>query len=285
MIALLTLIACGPRVPTAYDVSGEGPDWGDLRRQGVAVAPVVFVRDLPAPPLPEPPAPGRIEEGVQVEFLEEPTHLDPVRDAAFLRNDYVGNVRFGGGFVRTGDVALEVRARLIEFSAQDAYAELAGRWLADSVAAALSERDVPARPIDLRVVPPVEHVARRGLHPDDGRDDVNLPRTDLRPLPLPEDARAGAGAEPWVLVPYLRSYYTHNGGWFLGQQYGCMGGARIEATLVLYDVATGRPAWWMSALGRHLQPRRGQPSRAELDQYLLWAEDQVELAFREGLFR
>ena len=120
------------------------------------------------------------------------------------------------------------------------------------------------------------------MHPDDGTDNLNLPRLSLQAPPMP--AVQGVDGR-WLLVPYLRSYYTHNAGWFLGQQNGCMGGARVEAYLVLYDRESGGAVWSMSALGRHIEPHTGQPSRTELDQYLLWAEERVEDALDADLFR
>ncbi|MFZ5478652.1 MAG: hypothetical protein ACOZNI_17910 [Myxococcota bacterium] len=279
---ILLLVACAGGPPPIYDVKGEGPSWATLRRDGVAIAPVQVVKDLPAPPLPPQPPPGEIEDGLAIADLPPPTQLDPVRDAAFLRNDYVGNVRFGGGYLRTGDVALEVRARLMEFGQEDVYLQQATRWLAESVGDALAARGVEARP--LAAFPVVEPVRApfRGVHEDDGHDNLNLPRVRVAPAPVEPAALDGAA---WVLVPFLRAYYTHNGGWFIGQKYGCLGGARVEVMLALYEGESGRPVWWMEATGRHIQPMNGQPTRAELDQYLLWAEDQVEGALARGLLR
>lgn len=280
MGALVLLLGCAPQIPIVYDVESASVDLRALRHEGVAVAPVALVRDLPAPPLPPLPPPGAVEQGLDDPNLPVPTVLDPERDAAFLRNDYIGNVRFGGGYIRTGDVALEVRARLLEFSLQDELALQGAAWLQDAVGDALAEVGVPARPLAAFPAPPPLRQSVRGAHEDDGRDNLNLPRVSLRPGPLTPDA----AAPRWVLVPYLRAYYTHNGGWFLGQRYGCLAGARTEVLIVLYDAHAGVSAWSMRALGRHLG-HVGQASRAELDQYLLWAEDQVELALREGLFR
>lgn len=283
---VLLLTACAghrpPRPTVDATVSGAAPALRTLQADGVAVAPVVLVRDLPAPPLPPTVAPGRIEEQLVDPELGEPTPLDPERDAVFLRGDYVGNVRFGGGVLLAGDVGLQARARILEFGAEAEYGSLGAAWLADSVDRALDARGVPR---DVTAAPPdltVDRTPFRGLHEDDGRDNVNLPRMVLRPgrlAPMPDAPR------PWVLVPYLRVYYTHNGGWFLGQQYGTMAGARVEAIVALYDARTGAPVWWMDALGRHLDAATASPSTAQLDQYLLWAEDDVEAALDEGLFR
>jgi hypothetical protein len=225
-------------------------------------------------------APGVVEEQLENAALPAPTLLDPERDAAFLRGDYVGNVRFGGGVIRTGEVALNARARLLEFNQQDVDAAQGVAWLHDAVADALTARTVAYTPSTAPVQPTVERIPVRGMHPDDGTDNQNIPRSELRPGAIPADP---AAPTRYVLVPMLRQYYTHNGGWFIGQQYGCMAGARVEALVVLYDTHTGAPVWWMDAVGRHIDGDTATPSSAQLDQYLLWAEDDVELALAKEL--
>ena len=245
--------------------------------KALLVAPVVKVQDLPAPPIPPLGKPGEIEAQLVQENLPTPTILDPVQDAAFIRNAYIGNILFGGGLIRSGDVALEVRSRLIEFNQQAEDATQGTRWLHDTLAGVLDEKKVDWKPIDApNPVPVPEWVAFRGLHPEDGHDNVNIPRTNLRPT----DWTAAPPGD--VLIPYLRAYYTHNGGWFNGQQYGCLGGARVEVFLVLYH--NGRASWWMEGTGRYFG-NEGSPSRAELDQYLLYAEDQVEWQLEKQIFR
>jgi hypothetical protein len=276
------LLACQHRAVTAWE-TGEVPR-SELRVGTLAVAPVVLVSDVPAPPLPALTRPGVVEAQLADASLPAPTELDAVRDAPFLRNEFVGNVRFGGGFVRAGEVALEVRARLMEFSQHAGYAELGQRWLADTVEGLLYDRKLrgyPAPPLDPLL--PVERVPSRGVHSEDGHDNVNLPRTQLvaGDAPGPIDAM---GAD-YLLVPYLRSYTTHNGGWFIGQQYGCMAGARVEVLVALYDARTGEVRWSLGVLGRHLEPRQAQASTAEIDQYLLWAEDQAYRQLRKHFLR
>lgn len=272
MSLLLLLVACHKKPPVAWET-------GDPPRGTLAVTPVVRVADVPAPPLPALAPPTEIEAQLDDANLPAPTVLDPVADAAFLRNEFAGNVRFGGGFVRAGGVQLEVRGRLIEFTEQERYDAMGRAWLAETVGGLLDGAPAAPAPSD----PALDRVAVRGLHPDDGHDDVNLPRTSLvaRDLGHPLEA---AGAD-YVLVPYLRSYYTHNGGWFLGQEYGCMAGARVEVLLAVYDADTGAVVWSLAALGRTISARQGQPSRAEADQNLLWAEDEVEETLRKRLPR
>ncbi len=250
-----------------------------VRPATVMVSPVVVVSDVGGAPAVVIGAVTAVESLVGDDGQSPPTVLDPVEDAAFLRNELVGNIRFGGGFVRTGAVALETRARIIEAEPSDALRAQGTAWLTTATRAALYARHV----VNEAAVKPPENLALswlpvRGEDPEDGHDNLNLPRSHLVPVPL--DAVAMPGT--W-LVPYLRAYYTHNGGWFLGQRWGCMAGARVDAEVVLY--VDGKPVWWMEATGRSLDKRTAQATTAELDQHLLNAERQVEDALSKALFR
>jgi hypothetical protein len=294
VLLLLGLGACvRPEPIVTSGVQDRGLERA-VRHDGVAIAPVVLVRDLPAPPLPPSLATSAVEAELREgeEHLPTPTVLDPTspRDAAFLRDEYSGNIRFGGGFIRTGDVALEVRARLIELGLEEETTALGLRWLSEAVPRVLALDHVPVGAPAPALAPVPERRRFRGMHPEDGHDNVNLPRVDLVPTPvdlaaLAPDSRATLAAAHWVVVPYLRAYFTHNGGWFLGQTFGCTGGARVEALVVLYDMTTGRPAWWMNVTGRHIQSQVGQPTRAEMDQYLLWSEANAEDQLARGFLR
>lgn len=280
---LLGVAACAKHDPVVTSGPLDAEMIRAVRAEGVSIAPVVRMQDLRAPPLPVSAAVGQIEAGLLEgeAHLPPPSVLDPdnPRDAAFLRNEFFGNIRFGGGFVRTGDVALEVRARLIELGVDERYASDGSRWLADVIPSVLDATNVPVRAAAPGLSPVPERRRFRGLHPEDGHDNVNLPRTDLVPTEL---VPAESTGPRWVIVPYLRSYYTHNGGWFLGQAFGCTAGARVEALVVLYDTVSGRPAWSMPLVGRYIQPQKGQASTAEMDQYLLWAEDKAEAQLSRG---
>jgi hypothetical protein len=60
---------------------------------------------------------------------------------------------------------------------------------------------------------------RRGTDPADGTDNINLPRFDLEPAPVTDLSLLPAGVD-WVVAPTVVLYYSHNGGWFIGQRYG-----------------------------------------------------------------
>ncbi len=268
MLPAFMVLACA-HVPPGWSAEGALPAVSVLLGEGVGLAPVVFVMDLSAPHL-EVRGPSRLEESVQLAHLPPATVLDPNdrREGAFLRNEFVGNVRFGGGVVRTGEVALEVRARIVELGQDDAYRAQAARWLTGVAGAALADARIDAVPLTLDALPDVERVPFRGAHPLDGHDNLNLPRSSLRAGALP----ARAEGPRWGVVPVVRSYLSHNGGWFLGQEWGTSGGARLEAGIVVYDLRSGRPVKQVWATGRVVSEMDGQPSRARLDQYLLEAE-------------
>lgn len=60
---------------------------------------------------------------------------------------------------------------------------------------------------------------------------------------------------------------------------------RVEVLVVLYDQRSGQPAWWQVATVRYIQEMKAQPSRAEMDQYLLWAEDDIEEQLKRGCIK
>ncbi len=278
----ILLFACA-HGPVTHSVGDPKDVRRALRHEPVGLAPLIQVSSLPGPTPPPPSAPTELEINLEADtsYLVTPTVLDPSvpNIAAYLRNDYVGNVRFGGGLVRMGAEALEVRARIIELGFEEDRLALARPWLDATLAGLTDDLDVVAYTVSQPPVPTRQRV--RELDAYDGRDNVNLPRDELIPGPWLD----GPAAVRYVIVPYLRQYYTHNGGWFNGQQWGCMGGARVEVLLTLYDTQTGRAVWWQNVTGRHIQPQRGQPSRSELDQYRIWAENSAARQLEEGFLR
>ncbi|MBM4365651.1 MAG: hypothetical protein FJ102_05510 [Deltaproteobacteria bacterium] len=282
MTAFLLVIACAKLPETHHGLAYDGLD--KALAAGFVLSPSVVVADQPAPPLPPPHAPTEIEKHLLEgdAHLAPPTVLDPANPeiAAYLRNDFVGILRFGGGLVRMGETALEVRARLVEFHQGEELRKQGTAWL-DAVVASLLGAGLSPVAVRDADAPPVNRANARGANELDGRDNVNLPRVTISPAAM---APAAEGP-PYAVVPYLRAYYAHNGGWFIGQEWGCSGGARVEAMLVVYDRRTGQPAWWQVATGRHVEEMKAQPSRAQLDQYLLYAEAQVEESFERGFLR
>ena len=278
------MLACA-HAPQTHHAAHWKATRREIQRDGISVAPVQFIYALDAPALPPRQAPDAVERVLLPEdpAAEPPTSLDPrsSRDAAFLRNDFVGNIRLGGGFVRTGDVGMEVRSRLIELGQELAYEANAANW----IDALVGELGAPIHTDTLGtwIAPGPERLRFRGIHREDGRDDVNLPRANVRPAPLGA-VRPHANGKRWLLVPFVRSYYSHNAGWFIGQTWGTMAGARIEVLLTLYDLQEGQPVWWQVAEARTLS-RTGSPSTAALDGYLMAAEERIAKELRRGFLR
>lgn len=282
MTTFLFLLGCA-KPPVTFHGAGFDDLDRALRGATVEVATVVVVADQPAPPLPPLHEPTEIERRLLEgdAHLAPPTVLDPdvPEIASFLRNDFVGVLRFGGGLVRMGETTLEARARIIEFHQGAEMRAQGSAWLAETVADVTRGAGIVTRAAEGVAPPPVTRSSVRGSNELDGRDNLNLPRVAVAPQPMTP------GGDGYLVVPYLRSYYAHNGGWFVGQEWGCSGGARVEALVVVYDRASGQPAWWQVATGRHVEEMKAQPSRAQLDQFLLYAEDEVEEALRRGFLR
>jgi hypothetical protein len=177
----------------------------------------------------------------------------------------------------------QVRSVNVEFSEEPAYAEQIRLVVDQSFAALLDARGASWRALDQELrhaaVSP-RRVPLRGTGPFDGRDNQNLPRFDLQPqaidpASLPE-LPAGTQA---ILVPFIVHYYTHNGGWFVGQNVGCAAGARLRVLWSLHDASDGRVLTWGEVGVQHQQEYHYSPNKAELQDYQLV----VEAALRQHL--
>ena len=84
-------------------------------------------------------------------------------------------------------------------------------------------------------------------------------------------------------MPFVAHYYSHSGGWFIGQNDGCEAGARIRILWLLYDTQTGQLATWGDVSERHVQERMYSPSRAQREDYLMLVEAKVHEALKEQL--
>ncbi len=194
-------------------------------------------------------------------------------EASFRHGVYVGNVTMRGGFVTEEDpeYGLQVRAKEYSFSAQAQLAGTAADWSDQAFAELLQDGGVTYRRAPVQVPAPIRHRSR-GTHEADGTDNVNLPRFTLEPSPLAPGSAPGADQ---VLVPIVVSYYSHNGGWFLGQEYGCGMGARLRVLWALYDSASGAPIAWGEVDAREIDSRVASPSSAQLEDALLKVEATV----------
>lgn len=227
----------------------------------VALLPAVLLAELP----------GAIPEG----------------EDAFTAGVFVGNVVHSGGYIFDGDetgadAGLPVRSKSIELNAQDAYIRSVKAWTDARFSEALRETGLQVLPLGALppdALPTPTRAPRRGSDPQDGTDNVNLPRFDLSAAPWPEAPRHAAGADV-VLLPVVVLYYSHNGGWFVGQRMGCGSGARMRLFWAVYDGKTGAPLGWQDVEARHLDAYLMTPNKAQLEDHLIAVEERVGAELR-----
>lgn len=201
---------------------------------------------------------------------------------AFRRGIYVGNVIMRGGYVTEDDpeYGMQVRAKEYDFGSQAEHADTVRTWSDAAFAEMLQDGKVVYRRAEVSVPEP-RRARVRGSHPQDGTDNVNLPRFSLEPEPLAPNSVEGVDQ---VLVPLVVRYYSHNGGWFIGQEYGCGMGARLRVLWTLYDNASGAPIAWGEVDARELDNRVASPSSAQLEDALLSVEAAVAREIGKQLF-
>jgi hypothetical protein len=235
-------------------------------------------------PLAAPPASVGLVEPV---LLMQQQRLEPMD--AFRQGYYVGNIWFSGGFELMPDEDNQVRSVGVELKDQEAYADQVRQVVGDSFAQLLTEHDLSWQPVAgsiERALTNPRHVPVRGSGPFDGRDNQNLPRFELQPLPL----EAGELPElppgtSTLLVPIVVQYYTHNGGWFIGQGLGCPAGARLRVLWSLHDAGDGRVLTWGEVGVQHQQEYYYSPNAAELQDYQLIVEAELQSWLDEQLPR
>jgi hypothetical protein len=220
-------------------------------------------------------------------LLQQHERLEPME--AFHRGYYVGNIWFSGGFELLAEEDDQIRSVGVDLKDVEEYQTQAIQVVGDTFAALLSARALDWRPIDTsveRALQAPRWTPLRGTGPFDGRDNQNLPRFELQPLPL--DAGELPELPPGsatVLVPMVVHYYTHNGGWFVGQALGCAAGARMRVLWSLHDAGNGRVLTWGEVGVQHQQEYYYSPNSAELEDYQLIVEAELRAWLDEQLPR
>lgn len=221
-------------------------------------------------------------------LLEVPGAL---REGPFEDNLTVGHVQLSGGYIVSDtEMGMQYRSKEVEIRATDAYAEQARTWLDETVRAVLADegiRTVRIAALSPSGLPPPRRTEVRGSGPLDRRDNQNLPRFELTPQPLDAQMREALpdlqGAT-LLLVPMVVYYYSHNGGWFVGQTYGCAGGARVRVLWTLYDPQTGALLHWGDIEARHVDEYVSSPNSSQVDDYLIAVETELERQLGRHLF-
>jgi hypothetical protein len=191
---------------------------------------------------------------------------------ALYAGEYVGDIWFSGGFARMESLDNQVRSVGVELRNQDRYQEQACAWIDGVFASLLDAREIPWVPLSSALQPPRPlRTNIRGSGPLDGTDNQSLPRFDLRPLPLQSAPTLPAGTQA-VLVPIVVHYYSHNGGWFVGQEIGNPAGARIRVLWSLYG-SDGQVLTWGEVGTRHFEEFFYSPNQVQVQDYLIAAEE------------
>lgn len=189
----------------------------------------------------------------------------------FAQGEYVGDIWFSGGFSRLEELDNQVRSVSVELRHQEDYAAQSVAWLDATFASLLDARSISWHPLPEGLTPPRPlRTNIRGSGPLDGTDNQSLPRFDLRPLPLAAPPSLPSGTDA-VLVPMIVHYYSHNGGWFIGQSTGSAAGARIRVLWSLYG-DDGGVLTWGEVGNRYIEPYFYTPNQTQLQDYLIAVE-------------
>lgn len=199
--------------------------------------------------------------------VAEPMVLgDHVEGDRFRQNTLVGNYSFSGGYVtERDDTGMYNHSKEVVQGDGEAYRGHVRDWLATTLPAQAQVRRAP---------PPPRASPERGTSRHDGRDNQSLPRLRYTPVP------GGSFAEPTV-VPWVISYYSHNGGWFYGQEYGSGAGARVRVLLAAYDT-DGTVLGWIDVDGSRVAMRMFSPTGPQLQDMLIKLERRVGRKLRRG---
>lgn len=191
---------------------------------------------------------------------------------ALYAGEYVGDIWFSGGFSRMETLDNQVRSVDVELRRQDRYREQALAWVDGVFTSLLDARGLSWVPLQTPLqTPRPQRTDIRGSGPLDGSDNQSLPRFDLRPLPLQSPPMLPAGTQA-VLVPMLVHYYSHNGGWFVGQEIGNPAGARIRVLWTLFG-SEGQVLTWGEVGTRHFEDYFYSPNQVQVQDYLIAVEE------------
>ena len=207
---------------------------------------------------------------------------------------FVGNVVHSGGYVYAGvdgaegeadEAGLPVRSKEFTLNAEAEFEPLARSWLDAELFAAVSAVTTPQRlPAPSAPLPAPIRRVRRGTDPADGTDNINLPRFDLEPAPVTDLSLLPAGVD-WVVAPTVVLYYSHNGGWFIGQRMGTGSGARIRVFWTIYDTKTGGVVSYGDLEARSISPYVLTPNKGQLEDLLIQSEEKILKMMRGAVVR
>ncbi|MCK6524735.1 hypothetical protein L6R49_25300 [Myxococcota bacterium] len=257
---------------------------------GCAAKQDLFLRELPDAPKAEGKTVGLWPSTL---LFAQPGAVPEGMDS-FTAGLFVGNVVHSGGYVYAGvdgagevgeEAGLPVRSKEFTLNAEAEYEPLAQAWLDAEIFSALSDVTTPLRlPAPSVAIPAPTRLPRRGTDPADGTDNINLPRFDLVPTPITDLSAFPAGVD-WVVAPTVVLYYSHNGGWFIGQRMGTGSGARVRVFWTVYDTKTGAVVSYGDLEARALSPYVLTPNKGQLEDLLIECEEKIHRLMQDAVVR
>ncbi len=211
-----------------------------------------------------------------------------VESDAFGEGLFVGHLFLSGGYeIFATPTGQQYRSKKVEPSLQELYAKQAAKVVDEALAETLQRKGIPFERLTsfpAEASPKPIRSQARGSSEDDTRDNVNLPRFTLAPAVLDRSKLEGLKLDAqYLLVPAVAYYYSHNGGWFMGQTLGSPAGARFRVFWALYDLSSGNPVSYGDVEARHIEPRVYSPNSAQLEDYLLRVEKDLVLTLSDAL--
>jgi hypothetical protein len=210
----------------------------------------------------------------------------------FEAGDAVGFTTHTGGFVHQPGAGGYVRSKEVTIEQHAEYRARVDRWTQNRVGRALSAAKITWRPLETATTLNVPKPLRSELlteESSDGKDDVNMPYLEFAPAerwgspPLSSLVPSQGASEDAVLVPTVLYYYAHNGGWFVGQEWGCVAGARFRLLLALYRVRDGLLISSHDLEARELIENAFNPDRTAIERVLRALEGKMTVAVTKAL--
>ena len=189
----------------------------------------------------------------------------------FVINNIIGHVYHSGGVVSFQNNGSQSRSNSIEITSINDYLSNINSVIdtvsyTESYIKKISENDehYPIKITTNKI---------RGSIELENIDNLNLPVVTF-------DSEVNTQSQLWdsieeehiLVFPVIISYYTHNSGWFIGHEFGCEAGARIEINLYIYDSKQTLIEQYNVSNSKILE-KVYQPSSTELEDILIELEE------------
>ncbi|RHX90032.1 hypothetical protein [Leptospira stimsonii] len=160
-------------------------------------------------------------------------------EIAFENNAFVGFIHFSGGLIRVQKAfGVQVESKNKEFKGQTELKPMVLNWLEKSLSEVLRTKNKPIKIVTIKQpFSKVNTVKNYELSPDNGQDNINVPNIHFVFEEASKEFNQVLEVENvrFAVVPIVQQYYAHSGGWFNGQDWGCLAGIRTGIQMLVYD--------------------------------------------------